>query len=56
MTVRLFCEHCDKFYEVDVKDVRFMLEETKESLSFAHNTYFFKDGCYFQKLRELKKD
>ncbi len=56
MTTRLYCEHCDKFYEVDINDIRFMLEQKKESLSFAHNTYFFKDGCFCQELKKYKKN
>ena len=55
MTARLFCEHCDKFFEVDVKDVRLMLENKKESLRFAHNTYFYKGGCFFETLKQTKK-
>jgi len=54
MTTRLFCEHCDKFYEVDLKDIHLMKEKKKECLSFAHNTYFFKDGCFFEILKEAK--
>lgn len=56
MTTRLFCEHCDKFYEVDMKDIRFMQEQKKECLSFAHNTYFFKNGCFFQELGKYRKE
>lgn len=55
MTTRLFCEHCDKFYEVDMKDIRFMQAQNKEYLNFAHNTYFFKNGCFFQELSKYKK-
>ena len=55
MTTRLFCEHCDKFYEVDMKDIRFMIKQKKEFLRFAHNTYFFNNGCFFQKLRNYKE-
>lgn len=54
MTSRLFCEHCDKFYEVDINDIRFMKEKKNESMHFKHNTYFFKDGCFFQKLKKIK--
>jgi len=55
MTTRLFCKHCDKFYEVDIKDIRFMQEHMSEDLSFSHNTYFFNDGCFFKKLNTFKK-
>ena len=55
MTTRLFCEHCDKFYEVDLEDIRLIKEKKKGSLRFAHNTYFFKDGCFFQELKDAKK-
>ena len=55
MTARLFCEHCEKYYEVNIEDIRFMQEKEKECLSFAHNTYFFKEGCFFQRLKQLKK-
>ena len=55
MTARLFCEHCDKFYEVNLEDVRLMLKDKKECLNFAHNTYFYKGGCFFETLKKTKK-
>lgn len=55
MTNRLFCEHCDKFYEVNINDIRLMREKREDALRFAHNTYFFTDGCFFHKLKKTKE-
>jgi len=55
MTCRLFCEHCDKFYEVDTKEIRLMQKQYQDAMHFAHNTYFYTGGCFFEKLKETKK-
>jgi len=56
MKARLFCEHCDKFYEVNIEEIRIIQNIESDNMSFAHNTYFYKDGCFFDTLKNCKKE
>lgn len=56
MKSRLFCHHCEKYYEVDIKSIRLMQNAKDEQITFAHNTYFYKDeNCFFKTVLELKR-
>lgn len=57
MKSRLFCQHCEKYYEVEIDQIRLMKNFKDEKMSFAHNTYFYKDknACFFKTLHQIRK-
>jgi len=55
MKSRLFCNHCDKYFEVDIENIRLVQEFKGEHILFAHNTYFYNYGCFFKELNKLKR-
>ncbi len=55
MKSRLFCRHCEKHYEVDVNDIKFMQLHQNEHLSYDRNTYYYTNGCFFKTLNTLKR-
>jgi hypothetical protein len=55
MTARLFCSHCNKYFEVDLSQIRLIQSINEESFSFAHNTYFYEsENCFFKTLNSLQ--
>lgn len=57
MQARLYCKHCEKYYNVPLNDVRLMQETKSENITFTHNTYYYEDeGCFFKTIREIKSD
>lgn len=55
MTARLFCSHCNKYYEVDLTQIRLMQSMKEENFSFAHNTYFYEsENCFFKIFNSLQ--
>ncbi len=58
MKARLHCKHCDKYYDVALKDVRLMQETNGEFMTFTHNTYYYDadKSCFFKTVSALKRD
>lgn len=54
MKARLFCHHCDKHYEIEIKKIRALQAIHSENFTFSHNTYFYKNECFFKSLNQLK--
>ena len=54
MRVRLYCRHCEKHYEIALKDVRMVQAHHRDRFTFAHNTYYYDDGCFFTALNQHK--
>lgn len=55
MKARLYCNHCEKYYDVALKDVRLMQESNREDITFSHNTYYYENDCFFKALDRLKR-
>lgn len=56
MRARLYCKHCEKHYDVDLDDVRMMQERNSAHIIFAHNTYYYDDGCFFKTINLYKRE
>ena len=57
MKSRLFCKHCDKHFEVDIKMIKLMKKHSTDKLSYAHNTYFYNDSsCFFKNIKQIKNE
>lgn len=54
MKARLYCKHCEKYYDVPLKDVRLVQETNGDQITFAHNTYYFEEECFFKTVNTLK--
>ncbi len=57
MKARLHCKHCDKYYDVALKDVRLMQETNGAFMTFTHNTYYYDadESCFFKTVSQLKR-
>jgi diadenosine tetraphosphatase ApaH/serine/threonine PP2A family protein phosphatase len=56
MKKKLFCYQCEKEYEVKIDEITYMQDHKKGSITFAEETYYFDEGCFFQTLNRLKKE
>jgi len=56
MKVRLFCNHCDKHFEVNVNKIRLMQKLNNEHITYANNTYYYHEGCFFKKINQLEQE
>lgn len=54
MTSRLFCEHCEKHYKVNLDNVNLIKTYKSENIRFANNTYYYKNSCFFKDVNSLK--
>lgn len=55
MNTRVFCEHCNKYFEVDLEDARLVKKFHDERITFANNTYYFRNQeCFFNLVKQLK--
>jgi len=54
MISRLFCAHCEKYYKVDVENIKLVQERMGSNLRYANNTYYYEDGCFFKDLNKVK--
>ena len=54
MVSRLFCEHCEKHYKVDMENVNLVKASKSDNIRFANNTYYYKNSCFFKDLKSLK--
>jgi hypothetical protein len=54
MISRLFCEHCQKHYKVDLENVNLIKKYKSENIRFANNTYYYTNGCFFKDVNSLK--
>jgi hypothetical protein len=54
MLSRLFCSHCEKYYKVDVENIKLVQEHMESNLRYANNTYYYDNGCFFKELNRLK--
>lgn len=55
MNTRIFCQHCDNYYEVDLEDARLVQKFHDDRISFANNTYYFRNKeCFFNLVKKLK--
>lgn len=55
MFVRIHCDHCDKFYETFLEDVRLMQKNNAKEITFTNNTYYYKSKkCFFTSVKRLK--
>lgn len=57
MYTRVFCEHCDRHYEVDLEEARLVEKFHSEKITFSNNTHYFRNDkeCFFNLVRKLKK-
>ncbi|MBN2816496.1 MAG: hypothetical protein JXQ67_07405 [Campylobacterales bacterium] len=55
MVSRLFCEHCNKYYKVDLDNVNLVKKHNSHKMRFANNTYYYTNGCFFKDLTNLKE-
>lgn len=56
MNTRIFCQHCDSYYEIDLEEARLVEKFYNDKLTFANNTYYFRHKeCFFHLVRTLKK-
>jgi len=56
MKARIHCKHCEKYYDVELDDVRLVQETDGDSITFAHNTYYYNNDCFFKTLNQLRRD
>ncbi len=56
MKARIHCKHCEKYYDVELEDVRLIQAVNGESITFAHNTYYYDDDCFFKTLNRIRRD
>ncbi|WP_345975832.1 hypothetical protein [Sulfurimonas sp. HSL3-7] len=56
MTARLYCKHCARHYDVPLEDVRIMQAQESEHITFAHNTYYYDDDCFFKNVNRYKRE
>ena len=56
MTARLYCKHCARHYDVPLEDVRLMQAKEGENITFAHNTYYYDDDCFFKSINRYKRE
>ena len=54
MKTKLFCYHCDKEYLVSMTDILLMQLYAPQHLESEKLNYFYKDECFFTKLKEIK--
>jgi len=55
MKSRLFCKHCNKHFEVDIKIIKLMQKYNGDKLNYDHNTYFYNDdSCFFKNIEQIK--
>lgn len=55
MTARLYCRHCAQHFDVDLEDVRLMQDRESDNMTFAHNTYYYDDDCFFKNVSRYKR-
>lgn len=54
MNTRIFCQHCDSYYEVDLKEARLIQKYHSDRISFENNTYYFRNTeCFFHLVKKL---
>lgn len=56
MRARLYCRHCARHYDVPLEDVRLMQAKEGANITFAHNTYYYDDDCFFKNVNRYKKE
>ena len=54
MKSKLFCEECEKDYEVENESIIFMQNNTKY-MSYSNGIYTYNKGCFFKELNLLKR-
>lgn len=57
MKTRVFCQHCDRYYEVDLEEARLIEKYHRDKITFSNNTHYFRNEreCFFNLVRKLKK-
>ena len=57
MKTRVFCQHCDSYYEVDLEEARLIEKFHSNKITFSNNTHYFRNDkeCFFNLVRMLKK-
>ncbi|MCW8821932.1 MAG: hypothetical protein OQK45_06870 [Sulfurovum sp.] len=56
MNTRIFCQHCDSHYEVDLEEARLVQKYHNDRISFENNTYYFRNTeCFFHLVKQLKR-
>lgn len=56
MFTRLYCQHCDHYYEVDLKEARLVEKYHNDKITFENNTHYYtNDECFFTLVRRLRK-
>lgn len=56
MFTRVFCQHCDTYYEVCLDEARLVEQYYNEKITFKNNTYYFRSKeCFFHLAKKLKK-
>lgn len=56
MYTRVFCQHCDTYYEVDLEEARLVKKYHADLITFANNTHYFRNKeCFFRLAKKLKK-
>lgn len=55
MYTRVFCQHCDSYYEVDLEEARLVQKFHDDRITFENNTYYFRNNeCFFHLVKKLK--
>ena len=57
MNTRVFCQHCDRYYEVDIEEARLVEKFHSDKITFSNNTHYFRseNECFFNLVRNIKK-
>ncbi|MBU0631100.1 hypothetical protein KKA17_00490 [bacterium] len=56
MRAKLFCQHCEKHYDTDLDNIRYVQNHKNDSITFFNGTYSYNDGCFFKTLNRLKQE
>lgn len=55
MNVKLYCHHCETFYDVERNDLDTVLLHDPAHLICANHVFSYSGGCFFKTLARLKR-
>jgi len=55
MLARLFCTHCNKYYRVDVENIKLVQKYENDNFRYSNNTYYYSNACFFKELNKIQK-
>lgn len=57
MKARVYCDHCERHYEIELKDIKLMQAIHHEQFTFDQNTYHYSGAdCFFERIEQVKED